>query len=169
MELCFHNNQGLGNSNRDSFKLPYGPPSSHRFPNAYVMAFSLNRKSLRMTGIFTLQKWTKKSWETKQGTGDQTNKLCSRLSQQIPSTCQLQIGTYQRHCQQVNNKGICHPPWRLNPHAVIAVDLQQPLREFRVEWDTLWSRESDGTGLQVVFRNRFYDLNPCLSSYLEKH
>ena len=61
MELCFHNNQGLGNSNRDSFKLPYGPPSSHRFPNAYVMAFSLNQKNLSMTGIFTLQKGTKKS------------------------------------------------------------------------------------------------------------
>ena len=24
--------------------------------------------------------------------------------------CQLQIGTYQEHCQPVNNKGICHLP-----------------------------------------------------------
>ena len=33
------------------------------------------------------------------------------------------------------------------PHAVIAVDLHQPLREFRVEWGPLCSRESGGTGL----------------------
>ena len=35
----------------------------------------------------------------------------------------------------------------IEPHAAIAVDLQQPLKEFRVEWDTLCSRESGGTGL----------------------
>ena len=33
------------------------------------------------------------------------------------------------------------------PHAAVAVDLQQPLREFRVKWGTLCSRESGGTGL----------------------
>ena len=33
------------------------------------------------------------------------------------------------------------------PHVTIAVDLQQLLREFRVEWGTLCSRESGGTGL----------------------
>ena len=33
------------------------------------------------------------------------------------------------------------------PHAAIAVDLQQPLREFKVEPGTLCSRESGGTGL----------------------
>ena len=59
----------------------------------------------------------------------------------------------------------------IEPHAALAVDLQQPLREFRVEWGTLCSMESGGIGLQTVgcFRNRFYDLNPCISSYLEKH
>ena len=59
----------------------------------------------------------------------------------------------------------------MEPHAAIAVDLQQSLREFRVQWGTLCSRESGGTGLQIVgcFRDRFYDLNPCVSSYLEKH
>jgi len=31
-----------------------------------------------------------------------------------------------------------------------AVDLQHPLREFRVEWGTLCSRESGGTGLWIV-------------------
>ena len=36
------------------------------------------------------------------------------------------------------------------PHAALAVDLQHPLREFRVESDTLCSRESGGTGLQIV-------------------
>ena len=35
----------------------------------------------------------------------------------------------------------------IEPHAAIAVDLQQPLKEFRVEWDTLCSRESGRTGL----------------------
>ena len=33
------------------------------------------------------------------------------------------------------------------PSAAIAVDFQHPLRELRVEWDTLYSRESGGTGL----------------------
>ena len=35
----------------------------------------------------------------------------------------------------------------IEPHAAIAVDLQQPLREFRVEWGTLCSRDSGRTGL----------------------
>ena len=35
----------------------------------------------------------------------------------------------------------------IEPRAAIAVDLQQPLTEFRVEWGTLCSRESGGTGL----------------------
>ena len=35
----------------------------------------------------------------------------------------------------------------IEPHAVIAVDLQQPLREFKVEWGTLRYRESGETGL----------------------
>ena len=33
------------------------------------------------------------------------------------------------------------------PHAAIAVDLQQPLREFRMEGGTLCSRESGRTGI----------------------
>ena len=35
----------------------------------------------------------------------------------------------------------------IEPHAAVAVDLQQPLRKFRVEWGALCSRESGGTGL----------------------
>ena len=35
----------------------------------------------------------------------------------------------------------------IEPHAATSVDLQQPLREFRVEGGTLCSRESGGTGL----------------------
>ena len=35
----------------------------------------------------------------------------------------------------------------IEPHVAIAVDLQQPLRDFRVEWDALCSRQSGGTGL----------------------
>ena len=58
--------------------------------------------------------------------------------------CQLQIGIYQGHCQW---QGVCHLPLRSEPHAAIAVDFQQPVWEFRVEWGTLCSRESDETGL----------------------
>ena len=47
----------------------------------------------------------------------------------------------------LNNKGVCHLPLEIEPHAAIAVDLQEPLREFRVEGGTLCSRESGGTGL----------------------
>ena len=36
------------------------------------------------------------------------------------------------------------------PCAAAAADLQHPLREFRVEWGTLCSRESGGTGLWIV-------------------
>ena len=35
----------------------------------------------------------------------------------------------------------------IEPHAAAAVDLQQPLRKFRVEWSALGSRESGVTGL----------------------
>ena len=41
-------------------------------------------------------------------------------------SCQLEIHTYQQHCQHLKNK-------KIEPQAVIAVDLQLPLREFRVE------------------------------------
>ena len=63
------------------------------------------------------------------------------------SFCQQQTGTYQDHCQRLNNKGICHRLMDIEPHVTIAIDLQQPLRELRVEWGTLYSRESGGTGL----------------------
>ena len=35
----------------------------------------------------------------------------------------------------------------IEPHAAIAIDLQQPLRKFGVEGGTLCSRESGRTGL----------------------
>ena len=67
--------------------------------------------------------------------------MCTRLRKkglEVPqkqfALCQLQIGTYQEHCQRLNNKGICHLPLvEIELGAAIAVDLQQPLREFRVE------------------------------------
>ena len=64
--------------------------------------------------------------------------------------CQLQVSTYQEHHQRLNNEGICHLPLEPEPHAAAAADLQQPLREFRVERGTLCSRESGGTGLYTV-------------------
>ena len=39
------------------------------------------------------------------------------------------------------------PSMETGPHAALAVDLQQSLREFRVEGGTLCSRESGGTGV----------------------
>ena len=51
--------------------------------------------------------------------------------------CQLQTDTYQEHCQQSNNKCICHLPLLISEEtescAAIAVDFQQSLREFRVK------------------------------------
>lgn len=60
MEFCFPGSQGAGSSNWDSLKLPYGPPSSSRFPNVCGMGFSLHQKSLSKSGVSTLQKETKK-------------------------------------------------------------------------------------------------------------
>ena len=49
------------------------------------------------------------------------------------SLCQVQIGTYLEHCQQLSNNGICHLPlMEIEPCAAIAVELQLPLRELRV-------------------------------------
>ena len=57
----------------------------------------------------------------------------------------LPMSDQQRHLPSASKE--------VEPHAAIAVDLQQPLREFRVEWGTLCSRESDGTGLQIDGRS----------------
>ena len=38
-------------------------------------------------------------------------------------------------------------PMETDPHVAIAVDLQHPLRDLRVERGALCSRKSDGTGL----------------------
>ena len=48
-------------------------------------------------------------------------------------SCQLQIGTYQEHCQQHWQEHLPSASTEIEPHAALAVDLQQPLREFRVE------------------------------------
>ena len=48
----------------------------------------------------------------------------------------------QRHLQSASMES--------EHQAAIAVDLQQPLREIRVEWGILCSRESGGTGLLIV-------------------
>ena len=39
----------------------------------------------------------------------------------------------------------------IEPHAAVAADLQQSLREVRVEWGPLCSRESGGTGLYFFY------------------
>ena len=87
-------------------------------------------------------------------------------------SCQLQIGAYQEHCQQPNNKGLCRLPlWRLNPMLLQQLICNNP-------WGSSgWSEALCASGNLVgqvfrqldVFRNRFYYLNPCISSYLEKH
>ena len=85
--------------------------------------------------------------------------------------CQLHIGTYQEYCQRLNNKGICHlPVQRLNPMLL-------QLLTFNNSWgssgwgEALCAPENlEGQVFRQldVLRNRFYDLNPCIS-YLEKH
>ena len=59
----------------------------------------------------------------------------------------------------------------IESHTAIAVDLQQPLREFRWTEAPCAPRNLVGQVFRYldVFRNRFYDLNPCISSYKEKH
>ena len=81
-------------------------------------------------------------------------------------------GTYQEHCQWLNNKGICHLHLqRLNPMLLYLLTFNNP-------WGSSgWSEALCAPGNLVgqvfreldVFSNRFYDLNPCISSYLEKH
>ena len=57
----------------------------------------------------------------------------------------------------------------IEPHAVVAVDLPQPLREFRVETLCALGNLMGQVFEELdVFKNRYYDLNPCISSYLEK-
>ena len=69
------------------------------------------------------------------------------LNYHITHWCQLHIGTYQEHCQWLNNNGVCHLPlWRLNPVLLQLLTFNNPWG-IRVEWGTLCSRESDGTGL----------------------
>ena len=57
------------------------------------------------------------------------------LPRELPTTEQ------QRHLSSASME--------IELQASIAVDLQQSLREFSVEWGTLYSRESGGTGLQI--------------------
>ena len=86
-------------------------------------------------------------------------------------SCQLQIGTYQEHCQWLNNKAfaICLY-WDWTPSCYSCWPSTTPD-------GTGWSEAFCAPGNLVgqvfrqldVFRNRFYDPNPCISSYLEKH
>ena len=52
-------------------------------------------------------------------------------------SCQLQIGTYQEHCQWHWQEHLPSASIETEPHAAFAVDLQQALREFRMEWRIL--------------------------------
>ena len=64
----------------------------------------------------------------------------------------------------------CHLPsasMEIEPYIDIAVEFQKPLREFR--WSEVLCAPGNLMGQLDVFRNRFYDLNPCIFSYLEKH
>ena len=51
---------------------------------------------------------------------------------------------------------------KIEPRAAMAVDLQQSLRDFRVEWGTLCSRESSGT-VQSLSHVRLYNPIDCSS------
>ena len=75
---------------------------------------------------------------------DETQVSCIIGSKNVSTTnCHLPralpMTKQQRHLPSASTE--------IEPHAAIAVDFQQSLGEFRVEWGTLGSRESDGTGL----------------------
>ena len=55
----------------------------------------------------------------------------------------LTMTEHQRHLPSAST--------HIEPHAAIAVDLEQPLGEFRAEWGTLCSREFGGIGLSIQF------------------
>ena len=64
----------------------------------------------------------------------QSYSATAKFLQSCPTLCdpidcsqyQLQIGTYEEHCQWLNNNGICHLPlMEIEPCAVIAAELQQ--------------------------------------------
>ena len=88
-----------------------------------------------------------------------------------PTYCQIQTDTYQEHCQ-LNSKGICHLPlWS-----------KYPVLLWLLTFNNFWGSSVCSVAFcapgklvgQVftwldAFRNKFYDLNPCISSYLEKH
>ena len=86
--------------------------------------------------------------------------------------CQLQIGIFQKHCQWLNSKVICHLPlWSLN-----LVLLQ--LLTFNMPWgNSRWNEALFAPGSLVeqifrkldIFKSPFYDLSHYISSYLEKH
>ena len=63
--------------------------------------------------------------------------------------CQLQIGTYQEHCQWLNNKGICHLHLhRLNPMLPYLLTFNNP-------WGS--SGWSEGSVLQGIWWDRSSD------------
>ena len=63
--------------------------------------------------------------------------------------CQLQIGTYQEHCQWLNHKGICHLHLhRLNPMLPYLLTFNNP-------WGS--SGWSEGSVLQGIWWDRYSD------------
>ena len=72
-----------------------------------------------------------------QGTGRSRKMAVSTTNWRLPTASPR--SEQQRHLPSASME--------TEPHAAIAVDLQQPQREFRVERGTLCSRESSGTGL----------------------
>ena len=63
----------------------------------------------------------------------------SAANYKLALTRTLPMTEQQRHLPSASTE--------IEPYAAIAFDLQQPLREFRVQGGTLCSRESGGTGL----------------------
>ena len=85
----------------------------------------------------------------------------------------LQICTGQEHLPVIERQRERSPPASVEttPCVAVVADLQHPLRGIQGgEWDTLCSRKTGGTGLQIDnFRNSLHDSDPCSSSYLENH
>ena len=97
---------------------------------------------------------------------------CAAIHGVAESDTTERLNWTEKHCQRLNNKGIYHLPlWRLNPMLLWLWTFNKPWGSSR--WNEAFCAPGNLVG-QVsrqldVFRNRFYDLNPSISSYLEKH
>ena len=99
--------------------------------------------------------------------------MCRQPASRQGPQCQLQAGACQEHLPVTEQRG--HLPSasaETEPCATAAVDLQHPLRKFRVENGALNAPEKLMEQVFIwldIFRNWFHDPDLCITPYLEKH